>query len=79
MKKELKFVCWYCDNIFKTREWWTEVIKDDPHDFSYITIETKCPKCGRYSNINISLSKIVELVFELEEKVKQLEKKVRNK
>jgi len=76
MKKEIEFSCWSCDNTFKTKDWSIDIFKDDPHDIPEISIEAECPECGKFCYEYISLSTIVELIFELEEKLNELEKKV---
>jgi len=76
MKKEIEFSCWGCKNTFRTKDWIIDIFKDDPHDIPHISIEAKCPECEKFCYKFFSLSDIVELLLELEEKLNELEKKV---
>jgi len=77
MKKKIRFDCWSCRNTFRTENWNMDIFKDNPVEIPHISIEAACPRCGRLCYRFISLLEIVELVFEIEGKLNELEKKVR--
>ncbi|MCW3134481.1 MAG: hypothetical protein N2V78_09165 [Methanophagales archaeon] len=77
MKKKIRFDCWSCRSTFRTRNWSINIFKDNPLEIPHINMEAACPKCGRFCYKFFSLSEIIEIVFETEEKLNELEKKVK--
>jgi len=77
MKKEIRFDCWSCRSTFRTRNWDVDMFKDDPDEMPHISMEAACPKCGRLCYKFVSLLEMVKLVFEIEGKLSELEKKMR--
>jgi len=75
MKKEIEFSCWSCGNTFKTKKWIIDIFKEEPHAIPCVIIEARC-ECGKLCYEYIKLSKIVELIFEIEEKLNELEKRM---
>lgn len=78
-KKELEFECWTCWDSenkellhFKTIDWDSDVRIEECGDNSYIDIRAHCPKCNRYCHRSYGLDDLLDMIFELQEEIKQL-------
>lgn len=81
-KKQFEFECSNCwddkknDSFkFKTNDWDLEEYKEYEHSITIILITSYCPKCNCSCCIEISLSEMLRMLFELQEEVKKLKRR----
>ena len=78
MKKEIKFECGKCWEptrdrhvTFKTSDWYSYA-RVDEYGEVYVDIEAHCPKCKYYSHQRYYLNSLLDMIFELQEEIKNL-------
>ena len=81
-KKQFEFECSNCwddkkdDSFkFKTNDWGLEESKEDAHSIPTILITSRCPKCDYFCCIEIGLSEMLRMLFELQEEIKKLKRR----
>ena len=76
-KRVIEFECEHCwigigikHFKFQTNDWITTEERDWTDGRFVITVQTVCPKCERYCCKRYSMSELLEMIFELQEKIK---------
>ena len=78
MKKKIEFECERCWEskrdkhfTFGTCDWYSYAITDEYGEL-YINVEAHCPKCKHYCHQKYYLNSLLDMIFELQEEIKQL-------